>query len=351
MSIFKSLSTTNKMKKTIFQLIFLMLLFACQNKLKEPAIEKFSLSGKTSGLPDGSVIYFTDVLTNQIFDSVSIYQNAFRIERVFPVSPTSVFLHNKDYSATKSMWVENKPMIFDASATDFNHAKVSGSKIQTEFAAFLEATDTIESEEISKNLTIAFIKTHPDSRVSASMLAGYAPSWGQAAVKELFEGLSEENKASVYGIQTAKFIQLNRDHAIGDKFTDFEMSNPKGQLLKLSQNLGRRATLLEFWASWCGPCRKQNPDLVKTYQKYKAAGFEVFSVSLDFSKSNWEKAIAADHLQWNHVSDLKGRNSTGAIIYGVNAIPDNFLLDKDGKIIAKYVWGEALNEAIERALK
>jgi len=231
------------MKKSIFHLLFLMLLFACQNKLRDSAIEKFSLTGKTSGLPNGSVIYFTDVLTNQIFDSVSICQNAFKIERVLPGPPTSVFLHNKDYSASKSMWIENKPMIFDVSVHYFNNAKVSESKIQTEFAAFLEEADTIESEEISKNLTIAFIKNHPDSRVSAAMLAGYAPTWGQIVVKELFEGLSEENKASLYGIQTAKIIQLNRDHAIGDKFTDFEMTNPKGEAIKLSQNLGRSVTL------------------------------------------------------------------------------------------------------------
>ncbi len=182
------------------------------------------------------------------------------------------------------------------------------------------------------------------------MLAGYAPNWNKEKVKELFEGLSKENQASVYGLQIAKFIDLNRSHEVGDKYTDFEMKNEKGEVLRLSENLGR-VTLLEFWASWCGPCRQQNPDLVETYKRYKEAGFKIFSVLLDFSKEDWEKAIKDDHIAWPQVSDLNGRNSTAGIIYGVNAIPDNFLIDADGNIIAKYLWGEPLKDAVEQALK
>lgn len=127
------------------------------------------------------------------------------------------------------------------------------------------------------------------------------------------------------------------------------MKNPSGETVKLSKKLGQ-VTLLEFWASWCGPCRAHNPGLVKTYNKYHTAGFDILSVSLDYLGEEWEKAIEKDSLTWSHVSDLKGRNSTAGMIYGVNAIPDNFLIDADSIIIAKYLWGDVLNKAIENEL-
>jgi peroxiredoxin len=338
------------MKKIIYFLTLLTLLFSCQNKFTDSRFQKFSLSGKTNNLPDGTILYFTDILTNQIFDSVLIYDNSFEFESVLPVYPFHLFLHTKDYSASKSLWAENSPMILDASTSDFGKSKVYGSKTQDELEALLEQIDTIESEKMTEEIILNFISSHPDSRVSSSMLAGYSPTLSPAIVKKLFNGLSTENKESVYGLQILKYIELNRKHEVGDKFTDFEMKNTKGEIIKFSENLGRSVTLLEFWASWCGPCRKQNPDLVKTYKRYSEEGFEIFSVSLDFSKAEWEKAIASDNLTWNHVSDLKGRNSTAGIIYGINAIPDNFLIDKNGVIIAKYIWGDRLVEAIENAL-
>lgn len=337
------------MKNLICILFIVLSFFSCQEKLANPGPQKFNLTGKTNNLPDGTVIYVVDILTNQVFDSVSILKNSFQIERDLSVSPANIYLHTKNYAELKSFWAENKSMVFDASESTFEKAKISGSKTQLEFEPFMAQIDTIGSDEKIEALAMNFIHQYRDNRAGASMLAGYAPNWDKSKVSQLFNGLSKENKASVYGLQIAKYIELNRKHEVGDQFTDFEMKNPQGTTLKLSQNLGR-VTLLEFWASWCGPCRKQNPDLVKTYEKYKNAGFEIFSVSLDFSKDDWEKAIKDDGLTWKQASDLKGRNSTGGITYGVNMIPDNFLIDEHGNIIAKYLWGEELNDAIEEAL-
>ncbi|HTO34757.1 MAG TPA: TlpA disulfide reductase family protein [Flavobacterium sp.] len=106
-------------------------------------------------------------------------------------------------------------------------------------------------------------------------------------------------------------------------------------------------TLLEFWASWCGPCRSFNPELMEQYELYKEEGFEILSVSLDTDKEKWEKAIQKDGLTWPNVSDLRGENNEAAMIYGVRDIPDNFLIDENGIIIARFIRGESLKNKLK----
>jgi thiol-disulfide isomerase/thioredoxin len=132
---------------------------------------------------------------------------------------------------------------------------------------------------------------------------------------------------------------------------DIVLADRDGKPYSLSSLRGK-VVLLDFWASWGGPCRQENPTVVKAYNKYESKGFTVFSVSLDQSKEKWLAAIAKDGLIWNnHVSDLKGWGSEGAALYQVRGIPATFLLNKEGKIIAKNLRGPALEEKLKELLE
>jgi thiol-disulfide isomerase/thioredoxin len=144
--------------------------------------------------------------------------------------------------------------------------------------------------------------------------------------------------------------QMGKNTAVGALAPEINLKTPEGNDLKLSSLRGQ-VVLIDFWASWCGPCRRENPNVVALYNKLKDKGFTVYSVSLDKSADPWKNAIKQDGLVWpNHVSDLAGWQSSAAALYGVNSIPRTFLLDRDGKIVATNLRGEELDKKVEELI-
>jgi peroxiredoxin len=220
----------------------------------------------------------------------------------------------------------------------------------TSLVAKMEAKFDFISDK-QKIISLKFIKENNESVVSPYLV------WGTLAydleVSEL-EALSKEFSPdlyeSIYVKQINDYISVLRNVAVGQNFQEIALPDTTGQLQKLSSLKGK-LILIDFWASWCRPCRRENPKVVALYNEYKDQNFEIFGVSLDESKDRWIKAIQEDNLTWYHVSDLKGWNSEGSKKYGVRAIPHTVLINQDGIIVDKNLRGEALRKRIEELLK
>jgi len=219
---------------------------------------------------------------------------------------------------------------------------------QAKIQAVQEAYAKLMADSQAKGTEL--IKANADSYVAAFVIASGMGQMEYNQLKEQYDLLGANAKASAQGKAIAAQLAKLESTSIGHIAPNFTVTTPEGESISLYDIKGK-VKLIDFWASWCGPCRGENPHVVEIYKEFHPKGLEIFGVSLDNKKEAWVKAIADDGLVWKHGSDLKGWQSAPAQLYNVSGIPHTVLLDENNKIIAKNLRGEELKQKIAEILK
>lgn len=226
--------------------------------------------------------------------------------------------------------------------TNFRKQKDTVGMNRTE--ALIDSISEVQKEEVYG----AYLKNNPESPIAMLAMQQYA-GWEINAEKlePIYNKFSAAVKAYPSAVQFKEDLETAKKTGIGKIAMDFTQNDTLGNPVSLSSFRGKYL-LIDFWASWCGPCRAENPNVVKVFNKFSDKGFHILGVSLDREgqKEKWLKAIHDDHLTWSHVSDLKFWDNAVSKMYGIKAIPQNILLDPTGKIIAKNLRGEDLDQKL-----
>ncbi len=252
----------------------------------------------------------------------------------------------------KKLMAQLKPLIAQAQKLRAEESGASPSQQNT--AEFQNAMQAKHKElQVAEKATLKlFILANPDSYLSLLALNSVGgPSPDPAELDPLYDSLSQRLKDTETAKVFKKSLDVLRNTAIGVMAPDFSQNDVNGAPVKLSSFRGKYV-LLDFWASWCGPCRQENPNVVKVYNKYKDKNFTILSVSLDKAdgRNAWIEAIKNDGLTWTQVSDLKFWNNQVAALYAITSIPANFLIDPNGKIIARDLRGDDLETKLGEVL-
>ncbi len=228
----------------------------------------------------------------------------------------------------------------------YREASMTGDvdKVNQVYASY----DALEKEW--KAADSSYIAENPTSHVAVYLLRKTFYEMDAAQLEQALSVFDESvHNSSYYQFMSDKLKAMKRV-AIGEPYVDFSLPTPDGNMLELSSLIGENVLMIDFWASWCRPCRMANPEVVSIYNAYKDKGFDIIGVSLDRDRNAWLQAIEDDGLVWHHVSDLKYWESEGAAMYAVTAIPHTVIIDKKGMIRAKNMHGPALVSTIEQLL-
>lgn len=208
-----------------------------------------------------------------------------------------------------------------------------------------------ELEASQKKVMGDYLKNNTGSPIALFVLGQYAGyEINPVEIEPIYNKLNKSLRNTPSGKEFAGWLAVAKKTAVGQPGLNFAQPDADGKNVSLTTFKGKYV-LVDFWASWCGPCRAENPNVLKAYSKFKDKGFDVLAISMDEKKDKWMAAVQADNLPWTHVSDLKGWNNAAAELYGIRAIPQNVLINPEGMIVAKNLRGDALEKKLEEVIK
>lgn len=361
------------MKKFLaFSIILTIVISGCKKT------QEYNLQFNINNLENGTA--YLQTLSEdgmQTIDSAAIVEGKFSFKGSLP-EPLFVYIKLSGKPRRIGLFLENTKIFVDGHADSLENVRISGSPLNEEYKKFkslLSAYDNrqqelqqqyIEARKVNDTSTLnkidklwdlldrqqnemvlQFISQHKNSVISPFIITQrLIYSLNVNELDSLVSIFPAELENSIYVRMLKKRVQTLRNVEIGKPAPEISLDDTMGIVRTLSSLRGKYV-LIDFWASWCGPCREESPNLVKAYERFHNKGFEIFSVSLDTQRDKWIEAIQKDHLTWTHVSDLKGWQSAAAGLYGVNAIPHSVLVDPQGIIIQNNLRGEALIEFLD----